>query len=87
MTRWDPDRLGDSATRVLVAVVCLRRPSVADVARHVGLSKASTYDHLLRLRRRGLVTWDPRGAGTLRPTVAVVAWTPPSPNRRHQRTA
>lgn len=69
------DRLmGDTRTRVLLAVIRQRTPTVMSVADEVGRSKAIAYRHLLTLRNDGLVAWEPDRAGTLRPLVRRVAF-------------
>lgn len=70
-----PSALGDRPTRVLLAVVELRHPTIRAVGRHVGISPMSALHDLRRLRDAGLVDWEPgpSGAGTLRPLVQVVA--------------
>lgn len=60
--------LGDSATRVLLAVVDQSHPTVRSVAAEVGLSVTRTYEHLKRLRGEGLVDWTDGGQGTLHAT-------------------
>jgi hypothetical protein len=78
---WSPEwrpvpvgrvRVGSSALRVLLAVQRLEYPTVRGVAASSGLSLAVTHRHLLTLRREGLVSWEPRKAGTLRAVVREV---------------
>ena len=69
--RLQPD-VADRGTRVLLAVVQQQRPTVRAVAAAVGLSVNTTHDHLVRLRRLGLVAWEDGKTGTLRPLVEVV---------------
>lgn len=60
---------GDTATRVLLAVICQRRPTVRSVGAAVGLRSVNTvHRYLYRLRSAGLVTWEPGRKGTLRAT-------------------
>ena len=69
-----PGAIGDTATRVLLAVLTQDHPTVRSVGEEVGLaSPNSTHHHLLDLRDAGLVTWDEGKTGTLRPLVAIVA--------------
>lgn len=67
-------------TRVLLAVVAEHhdhgRATVRSVAARADLSIRVTHQHLVRLRRRELVAFEDGRAGTLRPTVQVVAHTP-----------
>ena len=64
---------GDTATRVLLAVLTQDRPTVRSVAAEVGRSVSKTHEELVKLRAAGLVKWDAGKTGTLRPIVAVVA--------------
>lgn len=63
---------GDSATRVLLAVVAGLQ-TMGDIAAEVGISRSTAYEHLTALRADGLVAWEPGLAGTIRPCVEVVA--------------
>jgi hypothetical protein len=63
------DRVSESQTAVLLAVLSLEYPTVRSVAMNCGRSVAVTWSHLDRLRSKGLVTWVPGMAGTLRATV------------------
>lgn len=68
--------IGDGATRVLCAVIqlaaCQPTVTVRDVRDATGIkSTATVWKYLLRLRREGLVTWQPGRSGTLRPLVRV----------------
>lgn len=64
---------GDTRTRVLLAVIQQRRPTVRSVAAEVGLGIPSTHRHLVALRADGLVEWKPQSRGSLRPSVAARA--------------
>ena len=64
--------LGDTATRVLLAVLNQRRPTVRSVAMEAGRSVMGTHNALTQLRDEGLVTWDEGKQATLRPTVQEV---------------
>lgn len=66
-------------SRVAVLGVILRwhahggkSPSVSDLAREVGLSRTRVFMHLRDLRADGLVDWEEKRVGTLRPLVRVV---------------
>lgn len=61
--------IGDTATRVLLAVVNQRRPTVPSLVDELHKSKSTIHFHLMNLRRLGLVTWEHGKAGTLRPKV------------------
>lgn len=61
--------MGDSRTRVLLAVVNQWRPTVRSVAAETGLAYSSAYAQLRRLRADGLVDWKDNGQGTLRALV------------------
>lgn len=70
------DRIGDTATRVLLAVVSWpgpRPPYVDDLAASLDLPKMTTYGALCSLRKRGLVTWETNRRGTIRALVEVVS--------------
>lgn len=71
-----PDSFDDRHTRVLIALVAAHqaqgRATVRAVARRVGLPTMTTHAALMRLRIAGLVDWQDRAAGTLRPIVEVV---------------
>lgn len=73
---YAPNHRGDGRARVLLAVVHLHalngRTTVREVAAGAGLSLGSTHVHLNALRVEGLVAWEDRTAGTLRPLVEVV---------------
>jgi predicted ArsR family transcriptional regulator len=56
----------DTATRVLLAVLTQRRPTVRSVAAAVGVNVSTAHKHLNRLWWLGLVEWEARRAGTLR---------------------
>lgn len=47
-------------------------PSIRDLATMTGLGLPTVHKHLEKLRRLGLVAWEPYLEGTLRSTVAVV---------------
>lgn len=68
-----PASIGDTATRVLLAVLTQDRPTVRAVGRAIGLSPMATLHHLRKLRDAGLVDWDAGKTGTLRASVAIVA--------------
>lgn len=65
-------RLGDTATRVLGAVLDLHarngRVTLRAAAKAVGRSPGTVHQSLLDLRAAGLVTWEDGTAATLRPT-------------------
>ncbi len=64
-----PGAIGNQETRALMAVLAGAR-TVEDVNRLCGWqSRGGTHSVLVRLRDRGLVTWEPNKAGTLRPLV------------------
>ena len=65
------DAIGDSATRVLLAVLDESRPTCRSVGSRAGSSSSSSssstvHAHLVTLRRLGLVRWDTGKRGTLR---------------------
>ncbi len=64
---------GDTATRVLLAVLTQPRPTVRSVAAEVGRAVGHTHALLVELRDAGLVTWERGRRGTLRPACRVVA--------------
>ena len=64
--------LGDSATRVLLAVVDQRRPTVRSVAAAVAMSSSAVHQQLVHLRAEGLVAWEDGKDGTLRAMVEEV---------------
>lgn len=64
---------GDTATRVLLAVLRQPRPTVRSVATEVGKSSATVHLHLARLRAAGLVEWDAGKRSTLRAMVGPVS--------------
>lgn len=69
--------ISPAQTRVLLALVRVwqrdGRAEVRDVMVEADLSGVgTTHDHLVRLRDRGLVAWEPTLQGTLRPLVAPV---------------
>jgi DNA-binding IclR family transcriptional regulator len=45
------------------------RATVRGISRLVGCSISTCHHHLLRLRRVGLIAWEPERQGTLRPLV------------------
>lgn len=70
--------------RVLLAADHLHahtgRCTVRSIADATGLRSLSTvHFHLAALRRKGLITWTPGAAGTLRPTVSSFATDPKDP--------
>lgn len=64
--------IGDTATRVLLAVIQQKRPTVRSVALHAGRSINATHEQLKTLRAEGLVTWEDGKAATLRALVLPV---------------
>lgn len=62
-----PDRLGPTAVRCLALVLSGVR-KYRELARLLGRSLNAVQLTLRRLRRAGLVAWDPSRRGTLRPT-------------------
>lgn len=67
---------GDTATRVLLAVLSQPRPTVPAVALAAGCSRGHAHALLVELRDAGLVTWERGRSGTLRPACRVVAVEP-----------
>lgn len=71
------DRIGDAPTRVLFALMLLRRTqatvTVRDLARVLDKSVSTVHYHLMRLHRAGLVTWEDGRMSTMRPTVRRVS--------------
>lgn len=65
------NRRGDAETRVLVAVVRGGR-YLDDLAADLDMPRMTVYGALRRLRSNGLVVWEPRHGGTLRPLVREV---------------
>ncbi len=69
-------KLSPSALRVLLIVI--RRHAAGeslhlrDLAQEAGVNLFAIQGHLARLRRRGLVSWEDRKYGTLRPRVRFV---------------
>lgn len=86
-------KLGDDLERVPVTSAQLRvllavdhlhahtgRCTIRDLTVATGLRSLSTvHSHLAALRRKGLVTWTPDAAGTLRPTVSSFTTNPKDP--------
>ena len=66
---------GDSATRVLLAVLS-GASTYEQLVKVTGKNRATIHEHLVRLRGEGLVDWDSGRWGTLRSAVTVVAMTP-----------
>lgn len=67
------DTIGDSATRVLLAVLADEHPTIRRVCSAAGLRSTSTVlAHLRALRRAGLVSWANGKDGTLRATCTPV---------------
>lgn len=62
----------DALTRTLLAVIHQTRPTVQSVADATGCAKSTAHGRLDELRMAGLVTWEPRRAGTLRACVGEV---------------
>lgn len=64
-------------TRAAVLTTLLRlhaaegRCTVRAVADELGISISTCHSHLTALRRAGLIAWEPKRAGTLRPLVVV----------------
>ncbi len=58
--------------RVLAAIEQLlserKTPTLDRMADHLDMTKGGVCNHLILLRAKGLVTWEPRRAGTIRPT-------------------
>ena len=67
-----PGAIGHEDTRAVLAVLAARRPTVRTVAAATGKSLSVTHDRLHRLRRLGLVRFEPGRAGTMRPAVHAV---------------
>lgn len=67
----DPDRMGDGATRVLLALVIGNR-TITDIATATGHSRSTVHGHLRRLRDAGLVHWTPGTQGSLHALVESV---------------
>lgn len=71
------DAVPQGRTRVYLALVrrheAGQRTVIDDLAADVGVCRTTVYRHLLALRDDGLVTWEPDRAGTMRPTLRVVA--------------
>lgn len=67
-----PD-LTDAQTRCLLALIEIHRrdgrATMRDVAERLDRNLSTVYAHLLRLRRMGLVDWDPSKPRNLRPLV------------------
>lgn len=57
---------------ILAALLSGERHTIRSLADLTGTCISTTHKDLKRLRRRGLVTWEPHQARTLRPTVTVV---------------
>lgn len=73
MTRHLPsEAMGDTRTRVLLAVVNQWHPTVRSVAAEAGVVVSVAHWHLEHLRSDGLVTWEEDRRGTLRPLVEEV---------------
>lgn len=52
-----------------------KTPTLARMAEHLEITKGGVQQHLLSLRSKGLVTWEPRHAGTVRrvkPSIRIV---------------
>lgn len=64
--------IGDTATRVLLAVTWNPRPTIPALAAELGLSRSTVHGHLTTLRDEGLVTWEDGKAGTLRSNVRLI---------------
>lgn len=63
----------DAELRVLLALLAWRGPgpTLDELAEVLGLASRSTvHQHVIALRRYGLVTWEPGKRGTLRALVA-----------------
>lgn len=74
--RTHPDYVSPAQTRILLEIIRQPRPTVRSVAHGGARSTRTIQQHLEHLRRRGLVTWQPRQRGTLRPAVKPVAFGP-----------
>lgn len=59
--------LDDSLTRVLLAVLCLPRPTTGTCARYTGLSTTTVHRRLHHLRDLGLISFESGKRGTIRP--------------------
>lgn len=70
-------RLGDTACRVLAAVLTLHARNgvvgILDVAEVVGRRKSATWRALGQLKAAGLIDWEPHKKATLRPTCTVIS--------------
>jgi DNA-binding IclR family transcriptional regulator len=66
-----PGAVSPAKTRVFVAVLAGAH-SIDAAAEATGLTKSNVYEHLMRLRRLGLVDWEPHRKGTLRALVRPV---------------
>lgn len=68
-----PGVMQPTRAAVLAAVIHTHaahgRVTVRDISRAVCCSLSTCHDHLLRLRRDGLVAWEPERQGTLRPLI------------------
>lgn len=61
-------------TKVLVALMTMPKPLLyADLMSATSMTRSQLYRALHRLRRKGLVRWEPRKHGTLRAVVRAVA--------------
>lgn len=82
-THWSrhaelPDLVSPVDAQVLAAAMRLHaavgRVTIRDIANEIGGAPiGAVHNALYRLQRRGLVDWQPFKAGTLRPTVRIVA--------------
>jgi hypothetical protein len=61
----------DAHTRTLLAVCHQTAPTCRSVAAETGCAISTAYQRLTTLRDAGLIAWQPRTAGTMRPTVAL----------------
>lgn len=64
--------LAPNTVRILEDVLTHNPTSQAAIARRLGLNVKTLHFHLIRLRRRGLVTWTTGKPGTVRPLVSEV---------------
>lgn len=64
-----PSAIDDSLTRVLLAVLVARRPTVSTCVLRTALPRDTVYRRLHRLRDMGLVAFEDELRGTLRPLV------------------
>lgn len=64
--------IGDTATRVLLAVVNQRRPTVRSVAEEVGCAISTAYVALRKLDAHGLVVFEKGKQGALRSNVRLI---------------